>query len=532
MKSASLQLAEGTTRFLSWRAAPLFFGALTMLLAFYAWGRLDAEPLVHDETAYLFQAKLFGLGRWTAPPPPYPEFFEQYHLLLTPSYASKYWPGHSLLLTPAVRIGVPGLVPLLLAGTAAVLLFSLARTLANGWVALFTWFLWTTSLSNLSFQTSYLSENTTVALWLLGWWSFLRWKREGRLVPLLLLVAAIVWGAMTRPLSALAFSLPLAPVVLRTAVVRRQFKQLAVALSLGLVILAIVPIWNRRTTGDWWKTPYLLHTQTYYPFVHLGFGEKPAVVQRDLPRDMRSLELEVRRVQAMHQLALLPTILKDRLTQITGNMWGGWKGSTWHGWRAPLALLALFGIALLPTETVFAFGTAALLIGIHLLYAHPPQMIIYYYEIQGVLAFATALGIFWWAHLLTQRRPPARGRLSDVPRTTSLLLILLFGAGMLQARADIQQVKEFEQRWSNYYRGLKEAFQSLPGNKIIVFVRYSPDHNPHHGLIRNEPDLNRARIWIVQDKGKENGKLLSAAPDRIAYLFDEVSGRILLRAPS
>jgi hypothetical protein len=527
LRSVSLRAAEGATRFLSWQKAPLVFGLLTALVGLYVWGSLDAEPVVHDETAYLFQAKLFEHGHWTAPSPPVPEFFEQYHLLLTPTYASKYWPGHSLLLAPAVGIGLPGLAPLLLSGLAAVLLFSLARTLANGWVALFTWFLWTTSMSNLSFQTSYLSETSTAAFWLLGWWSFLLWRREGRFWPLLLVVISIAWGAITRPLSAIAYSLPLAPVVLRTAVVRRQGRRLVLAATLGLAILAIVPVWSRSTTGGWWKTPYFLHTQMYFPFVHLGFGEKPAVVERDLPRDMKTLELEVRRVQAAHQLALLPAILRDRLTQIAGNMWGGWRGSVWRGWRVPLSFLAIFGIALLPAEGLFAFVTAALLIGIYLLYAHPPQMIVYYYEIQPVLAMATALGIFWWAHLLTQKRPPIRGRLSEVPRATALLLVLVFGAAVFLARTDMEQVKEFGQRWSGYYRGLKQAFQSLPGEKAIVFVRYSPSHNPHHGLIRNEPDLGHARIWVVCDREGENTRLLSAAPDRVAYLFDEASGQIV-----
>jgi hypothetical protein len=108
-----------------------------------------------------------------------------------------------------------------------------------------------------------------------------------------------------------------------------------------------------------------------------------------------------------------------------------------------------------------------------------------------------------------------------------LLLVLVFGAAVLLARPDIQQVKEFGQRWSGYYRNLKQAFQSLPGNKVVVFVRYSPNHNPHHGLIRNEPDLDHARIWVVQDRNGENIKLLLAAPDRVAYLFDEASGQIV-----
>jgi hypothetical protein len=429
-------------------------------------------------------------------------------------------------------MGVPGLVPLLLTGAAATLLFSLSRTLANGGVALITWFLWTTSMSNLSFQASYLSETTTAALWLLGWWSLLHWKRQGQSWALLLVAACTGWIAITRPLSGLAFGLPLVVVVVRTGLARRCVRQLVLASLLGLAILAVIPVWSRCTTGDWWKTPYMLHTQTYFPFVHLGFGEKPAVVARDLPRDMKNMELEVRRVQAVHQPDRLPSILRDRLTQIAGNMWGSWRGSAWRGWRIPLSLFALFGIALLPAEGLFAFGTAALLVAVYLPYAHPALMTIYYYEIQSVIAFATALGVFWCAHFLMERRPPQRNHLSDLPRKTSLLLVLLLLAAILPARADIQKVQEFVQRWSGYYRDLRQSFDSLPGSKIIVFIRYSPNHSPHIGLIRNKPDLDRARVWIVHDRGQENSRLLSVAPDRVAYLFDEASGRIVLLSPS
>ncbi|HTD52975.1 MAG TPA: hypothetical protein VK780_08120, partial [Thermoanaerobaculia bacterium] len=161
---------EKPTRLLGSRLAPFFFGCLTAIEIAFVWGSLKPVAVVHDEAAYLLQAKIFATGHWTAPPRPLPEFFEQFHVLVTPVFAGKYPPGHSMLLVPGIWLGVPGLMPVILAGIAGGLVFLLARRFANPWVGLLTWLLWTSSPGNLRFVPSYLSQNTTVVLWLAGWW--------------------------------------------------------------------------------------------------------------------------------------------------------------------------------------------------------------------------------------------------------------------------------------------------------------------------------------------------------------------------
>src|SRR5689334_13619441 len=56
------------------------------------------EPSIQDEFSYLLSADTFAHGRLANPTPPYPEFFEGMHVLLTPVYVSKYQPGHGLML--------------------------------------------------------------------------------------------------------------------------------------------------------------------------------------------------------------------------------------------------------------------------------------------------------------------------------------------------------------------------------------------------------------------------------------------------
>ena len=64
------------------RWAPLALFAVAAVIFTIAWGSWTAIPVIHDEASYLFQAKLFASGQWTAPSPPIPEFFEQWHVFV------------------------------------------------------------------------------------------------------------------------------------------------------------------------------------------------------------------------------------------------------------------------------------------------------------------------------------------------------------------------------------------------------------------------------------------------------------------
>ena len=71
------------------RAAPVIIGVITTVVTWWLWGTLSATPYVHDEVALLLQAKIFASFRLAAPSPPLPEFFEQFHVFVTPTLAPK-----------------------------------------------------------------------------------------------------------------------------------------------------------------------------------------------------------------------------------------------------------------------------------------------------------------------------------------------------------------------------------------------------------------------------------------------------------
>jgi hypothetical protein len=96
---------------------------------------------------------------------------------------------------------------------------------------------------------------------------------------------------------------------------------------------------------------------------------------------------------------------------------------------------------------------------------------------------------------------------------------LVFSLGLADVAATVGQVRP---RYA-YPRAFARTLADIPDPRAVVFVRYHPRHNPHLSLIENAADPARARIWVARDRGADNLRLISLAPDRAPYLFDEAS---------
>jgi hypothetical protein len=477
---------------------------------------LNAVPAAHDESAYLLQARIFAAGHWTAPGRPLPEFFEQTHVFVTPFLAAKYPPGHSLALVPGIWLGLPGLVPVLASGVAGSFLYLLARRLAGPRVALLAWLVWLTAPADLSFRASYLSESTSTALWLAGWWALLRWRETGRPRFLLALAALSGWLFLTRPLTMLAFSIPVGWVVLRDVIARRAWRPFFASIAIGGLLLAVVPLWSWKTLGDWRTTPYRQYSRVYYPYQWSGFRFDETPAQRPHPPEMDGFDRMFRRIQREHRLADLPEIFGRRLEAIGEDVWGSG--------RRYLFVFAILGVLEAGRETVFGLGSGLVLVLAYLIYPHSPAWSIYYMEAHGALAFVTALGL--WRVLAG-----LAARLGPKPALSQAFLRWGFravsvGAVLLPALPQLALV-----RWSVHEKSaeqtrFRDALAGLRGRKAVVFVRYSDQHDPHRELISNEPDLSSARVWIVYDRGPRNEDLLRLAPERSAWLYDEAHHRL------
>src|ERR1051325_5067853 len=378
-------------------AVPWLVGAITTFVIWYAWGHVQPTPSVHDEASYLFQAQTFAGFRWTNPRPPIPDFFQQFHVLVDPTYSSKYPPGMALLMVPGVWLGLPALGPVLLSAVTAAFLFVVARRVSNAWVALLAWMIWLTTPRNLEWSAGYFSELATGALWMVGWYALIRWRETSAPRWLVALAACIGWMVITRPLTGVADAIPSGAVVLWTVWRRAQWRQLGIGILTGIAILGVFPLSNRTIVGNWKAMPWSVYSKQYLPSDRFGFGLDPVPAQRTLPPDMAAPSNYFTPMYARHVPSSLGITLWRRVTWIVTD-----------AFRAPRFILLPFAIGALvgmSAEVAVGLATAVLLVGVYLGYAHNDDWTLYYHEMQPVLAFVIALGLWRFAAHLTTKRP-------------------------------------------------------------------------------------------------------------------------------
>lgn len=506
---------ERVERALSTRWAVLAIGVVSAFTFGYEWGSLRELPLVHDEAAYILQARLFAAGKWSDSAP-IPEFFEQPHVLVTPRFAEKYAPGNALMLTPGVWLGEPGLMPVIMLGVTGALLFALGRRLVNAWVGVLAWMVWLgLATATTTFRPSYFSEMLTEALWLAGWWGLLRWRDDRRLVHLLLVAGCIGWMAITRPLTAVAFALPVSVAVLWLVWQRRAWTQLAAACALGIAFLAVLPLWSARTTGSWRVTPLMLYTDQYMPYDVPGFGQRVRPLLRVASSEIACFEASYGSAHRNYLPAAVPGALLARAHETINAFFADR--------RRGLLIFAALGILASPIELGFMLGTCAILLLAYATYAHNADWTVYYLETQPVSALLAAAGI--WIVIAAIGRHWERPRAEESSRAPGTLvaawcMLALTLLVIVPTYDAVGMVRHFKSIGDLPHRLFRQAVDSLPDARKIVFVRYAPGEGCQQNLIQNSPPLATAHTWIVNDRGADDQRLLRAAPDRTPYRFD------------
>jgi hypothetical protein len=508
------------TRALGARAAVAGVFVATVVVLWYVWAQRSPAPVVHDELAYVLQAEIFARGRWALPSPALPLFFEQPYILVEPALASKYFPGHSLLLAIGALLGWMPLMPLVLQGTAASLIYVLARRIANGGIALLTWVFWLFTPIVLYFGPTFYSEATTIVCWLAGWYALLEWRASRRRGWLLAVAVCTGWCVITRPLTGLAYAIPVGIVVLNDVVRGRRWRDFALAMVAGVLVLGIIPLWSAKTTGDWRTTPLERYTRDYMPYDLPGFGMITTPPARALNPEFVHLNEVFGSLHPGHTPAALPRIAVERARYLADAVWG-WS-------RGLFAVFALIGLVAVRGPAAFAVASSALLFVTYLSFGTTPTWTLYYYESIPAWAYLTAVGLAWLASLVGVRRIPRGGTASSwrLPRWSLALVggaIVLWVPGYAAATNIRRQHASHRVHLVQFAR-LRE---SIPGARAILFVRHSPLHNPHETLVQNVANPEAERLLVVYDRGaEENAKLLALMGDRTPYLFDEANGRV------
>jgi len=498
------------------RWAPGAAGLITFVIVWIVWGSLDEPGISHDERAYLLQAQIFAKGWLKGPSPPVPAFFEQVHVFVQPAVFAKYPPAHAITLVPGIWLHLPGLVPALLAGVSGALIFWIARRLANGWVALLTWWLWATAWANLMWSTSYFSESTSGLMWLIAVWATIRWEDSRRSRYLLVVAASLGWGLLARPLTIAALSLPLGFVIVRRSIRLGTMRTLAAPLAAGALILLLQPLWNATTMGSWRLNPYSYYSEVYFPFDKPGFGVDPSPPLRPLPPQMAALGGWSRDIHQDHVLSSLPRIFLQRIAGILA-----WCSEDWR-----LGIGTLIVLAALRGRGAERFGviTILLLVLAYLSFAHLPLWTLYYVEVFPILFFLAASELGRLLHVVGGTRVnPGPAWPAPVANAACAAAVLLLPFGV----SDVIRVRSAVNLRNTFHRAARAAVDAIPPGRAIVFVRYPPSFDPHLGLTGNAPDFASAERWLVHDLGDaRNAELCAAAPGRTPYRLDAATLRV------
>ncbi len=502
-------------------AASALFAFLAAVVVTFARG-WPALPRVHDEWSYLLAADTFTRGRLSNPTPPFAEHFETFHVLMQPTYASKYPPAQGLflalgkVLTGEPIVGVWISVALLAAAVLWMLL---------GWFRL-KWALVGTLLVTLM-----LAAGTNMGYWMSTYWggaltasgaallygSVRRLTRTPRPRYGVTFALGLALLGLTRPFEGALVAIPAVVVAARWLLMDRRtalsWRLGRVVAPFGVVVAAVATFfftYNARVTGNPWRMPYMEH-EAQYSDVPIWAFEK-----RDTTRLVNRPNEEFRRYYAAYRDTSLwrsPTALAkgelERLAEI--------KRFLAPGLTLILVLVAATS-GLLRWLRLPLFGSAIVVLGSLLTSWFFPHYI--------------APMLAPWAIVLTAGArtlwlmPGSR-------RTGPMLVVLVFAITIASAiMAPIRLVAERKvdrPRWDVTHDSLTRAL-AADGRRHIVLVRYGPEHNFDEEWVYNSASIEQQPvIWARSLAPEKDARLISYFGDRVVWYVDVDVGGVPFR---
>jgi len=473
-------------------------------------GFFHHSPVVHDEFSNILMADTFLEGRLANSPHPHREFFETFHVIQEPSYASKYTPGN----------GIPPMLGRLLSG----------REVVGSWIimalaaALTYWML-------LAFLPPGFAFAGGMLVVLSGQYSFF-WGTSlwGGAFPML--GGALLFGAfprmirncsafnsvlfalgagilsITRPFEGLLAFLPAAGIYIfwlfKKEDVSLKRKIIDTSFPAAMVLFMIFLFhgyYNFRVSGSAVTFPYTVWEKKYSPGTNFVFSEIKKELKYVNPELKRAvLEWVVRNKKIETPAGFLDLLIYKFLTYqrfffsgISLILLTGLLVYIKKERRDPWLFFAIF--------SVLSVGAGLMLLrSAHPHYAAPVACPVIYLTIVGAREF--------W-----------RWDIFKVPYGKLVLSIVILISLYWNLNAGIQR-KRVRKSYSVYNREELSRELKKRGGKHLVFVKYRSDHNVHDEWVYNRADIDNSDIaWARYIDKNKNDELIQYLKWRRAWII-------------
>jgi hypothetical protein len=472
------------------------------------------SPDIYDEFGHLFVADTLRHFRLANPPHAFSQFFETFFILQQPTYSAIYPIGQGLALALGwILFGTPW----------AGVLFSVAAFCALCYWMLRGWTgpRWTTPgwallgglLAVFEFgplnpwTNTYWGGAFSAAAGCLVFGALPRLRNGNSTSAAVALGLGLAMHLLSRPyesiflgLSVLLYCLPEWRVFIKPALIAA----LIVMPAIGVTLLQ-----NKQVTGSWTTLPYSLSQYQYGVPASLTFQPRP-VPHRELTRE-QELDYEMQRGFRSTETDTMRTYF-ERLLYRT-------RFYRFY-FYAPLYLALVVFLATIRDyrDAWVALTVLLFALGVNFF----PEFQFHY--MAAVVCLFVLMSVTGLRRIDEWRGGAAAARV--LVYLCIAQFVFWYGVHLLDRR-DFAAAMERYDMWDSINHGnparrieVNRQIAAVPG-KLLVFVRYFPQHIFQNEWVYNEADIDRARVVWARDLGEaEDEKLRKYYPDRQALLLE------------
>jgi hypothetical protein len=466
-------------------------------------------PKAHDEFSYLLAADTFAHGKLTNPPHPMSIFFETFHVLQHPTYASKYPPAQGAVLAVGQVLGHPWIGVLL----SMAFMCAAVTWMLQGWFPA-EWALLGGVLVLLRFAlytywvNSYWGGAVAAAGGAMVLGAFPRILHHQRPRDSVLLGIGAALLANSRPLEGFVFCLPVA-FALAVWLFSRTSTALGITgprvLSPALCVLAVMVLfvgyYNWQVTRSVFLFPEAL-AQRQYENMHL-LAWQP----QNPPLHYSNAQFDY----------FYNVYLRDRYIP----SWAGWKHSSWEGIKGcwHLFLGSILSISFVTLPWVVRDQRIRLLMVQFCLSAAGLLAVVYFVQPH----YAAPLVATVFALLVQAMRHLRRWKLFARPLGVALSRAIVLAALVFVPFFVVQTVRNAQandEPWSISRAHIVKQLDATPGLQLAI-VRYAPDHIVHNEWVYNAADIDHSKIvWAREIPGQDLRPLLAYFRNRSVWLVE------------